>query len=70
MGFLGDMFGGGDKGPIYPAAPVQEDANKKAAALLQDQRMAMLNAGGITDMTGGLGVLLGGGLEKPSFIPV
>ena len=65
MSFLTDLFGGG-KGspPAAPAAPNQADANASAAALVADQRAALLSSGGVTDMTVGLGVLTGTDLSS------
>lgn len=66
MGFLGDLFGGGTKGPTPVALPNQADASAKAAATIADQRAALLASGGQTDYTGGLGILTGSDISKNS----
>lgn len=63
MSFLGDLFGGG-KAPASLPAPSQATANQSAAALVADQRAALLTSGGVTDLTGGLGVLTGSDVNK------
>ena len=50
------------------ALPDQNKANKDAAAQVADQRAVLLNAGGVTDYTGGLGVLTGSDVTKTSLI--
>ena len=64
MPFLGDLFGGGKSSsspsaPAAPPSPSSTTAGQAGAATVADQRAAMLLAGGSTDYTGGLGVLLG-----------
>jgi hypothetical protein len=51
-----------------PTAPSQAAANTSAAATVSDSRAAMLNAGGQTDMTGGLGILTGSDVKSSSLI--
>ncbi len=66
MSFLGDLFGGGPKPPAALPAPKPEDATAKAAAVVADQRAAMLASGGQTDFTGGLGLLVGSDINSKS----
>lgn len=51
--------------PNNPAAPAgQNDANKQAAAQVANQRETLLAAGGITDYTGGMGILANQDVNK------
>lgn len=51
-----------------PAAPSATAATAAANTTVNTDRAALLNSGGITDYTGGLGVLTGSDVTKSSLI--
>ena len=51
-----------------PTTPSQSTANTTAAATVADQRATLLASGGQTDLTGGLGVLVGSDVKSSSLI--
>ena len=51
-----------------PTTPNQSTANTTAAATVADQRAALLASGGVTDNTGGLGILTGSDIKSSSLI--
>ena len=51
-----------------PTTPSQSTANTTAAATVADQRATLLASGGVTDNTGGLGVLTGSDVKSSSLI--
>lgn len=51
-----------------PALPDASKASAAAATTVADQRAALLQAGGVTDYTGGLGVLTGSDVSKTTLI--
>ena len=51
-----------------PATPSQSTANTTAAATVADQRATLLASGGVTDNTGGLGILTGSDVKSSSLI--
>lgn len=51
-----------------PKTPDASQASVTASTVVADQRAAMLNAGGVTDYTGGLGVLTGSDVTKTSLV--
>ena len=54
--------------PTAPSNPSQSTANQSAAATVADQRENLIKSGGITDYTGGLGVLTGSDVNKSSLV--
>ena len=51
-----------------PTTPSQSTANTTAAATVADQRATLLASGGVTDNTGGLGILTGADVKSSSLI--
>ena len=51
-----------------PTTPSQSTANTTAAATVADQRATLLASGGVTDNTGGLGILTGSDIKSSSLI--
>ena len=56
------------KKPDQAALPNQADANKTANNTVSDQRTAMLKSGGITDYTGGMGLLIGSDVSTSTLV--
>lgn len=54
--------------PDQPPLPDPNAANKSASATVKDQRETMLASGGITDYTGGLGILTGSDISKTTLL--
>lgn len=51
-----------------PTTPSQATANTTAASTVADQRATLLASGGVTDQTGGLGILTGSDIKTNSLI--
>ena len=51
-----------------PTTPSQSTSNTTAAATVADQRATLLASGGVTDNTGGLGILTGADVKSSSLI--
>ena len=65
MAFLADLFGGGSPSPpALPAAPSLATSAQTATDAQKAARVAALQSGGLTDYTGGSGIVLGSDVKS------
>ena len=62
------LFGGGDDSPAQSTLPSQATSQEISKQAQLEQRRAAILAGGLTDITGGTGIILGSDIKHATLI--